>query len=211
MVIITGTEPGVIVMTGAEQSHIFFVDDEEKVLHAVQSTLMQTGAKVSCFKSATDCLGGLKLQPCDLLITDVKMPVMDGIELIAEAKRIKPHLPVIAVTGYGDIPMAVRALKAGARDFIEKPLERRNFLAAINSVLKESYVPDVLEGKQLTEAEMKVLRLILEGHSNKEIAALLHRSVRTIEDHRGHIMRKVGAENIVGLVKRAYRLGLLHY
>jgi two-component system response regulator FixJ len=189
--------------------HIFFVDDEEIVRRAVHSTLAQSGTKVSCFKSATDCLGGLRLQDCDLLITDVKMPVMDGIELIAQAKRIKPHLPVIAVTGYGDIPMAVRALKAGAKDFIEKPLERRNFLAAVDSVLKAGSAPDVLEGRQLTDAETKVLRLILEGHSNKEMAALLHRSVRTIEDHRGHIMRKVGADNIVDLVKRAYRLGLL--
>jgi len=119
-------------MTGTGESHIFFVDDEEKVLKAVHSTLAQTGAKVSCFKSGTDCLGGLRLQPCDLLITDVKMPVMDGIELIAQARRIKPHLPVIAVTGYGDIPMAVRALKAGAKDFIEKPLERHQFECLID-------------------------------------------------------------------------------
>jgi FixJ family two-component response regulator len=196
-------------MTTTGPRHIFFVDDEEKVLQAVHSTLAQSGAKVSCFKSAAECLGGLRLQNCDLLITDVKMPVMDGIELIGQAKRVKPHLPVIAVTGYGDIPMAVRALRAGARDFIEKPLERHNFLTAVDSILKEDSAPDVLEGRPLTEAEMKVLRLILEGHSNKEIAALLHRSVRTIEDHRGHIMRKVGADNIVDLVKRSYHLGLL--
>jgi len=146
---------------------------------------------------------------CDLLITDVKMPEMDGIELLIEAKRIIPSLSVLVITGYGDIPMAIRALKAGASDFIEKPLDRQSFLLVVESILKRTTLAEPVVGKLLTRTEMKVLRLILDGKSNKKIARLLHRSVRTIEDHRSHIFHKFGVDNLVDLVKRAAEMGLV--
>ncbi len=134
--------------------------------------------------------------------TDNNLVSLFAIELLTKAKCIIPSLPVLVITGYGDIPMAVRALKAGASDFIEKPLERRPFLSAVKSMLKRSTQTHPLVGKVLSKTEMKVLRLILDGKSNKEMANLRHRSVRTIEDHRSRIMRKLGVDNLVDLVKQ---------
>jgi len=199
----------VAMTNNAKQYNIFFVDDEPKIRGIVNETLEEAGYKVSCFSCATDCLEQLRTQMCNLLITDVKMPEMDGMELLAEAKRIAPWLPVLVITGYGDIPMAVEATKAGAADFIEKPLERQTLLSAIESALRQITLPDSVLGKLLTAAEMRVLRLILDGKSNSEIAFLRHRSARTIEVHRSHIMKKLGVYNVVDLVKRATVMGLV--
>jgi len=111
------------------------------------------------------------------------MPEMDGMELLAKARRLAPWLPILVITGYGDIPMAVAAIKAGAVDFIEKPLDKKSFLWKVKSILQQSTFDDSYRGKPLTESEMKVLKLIISGNSNKEIAYILHRSVRTIEVH----------------------------
>ena len=189
-------------MTDIAEQHIFFVDDEPKVCKMVGRTLEQAGLKVTCFTDPTDCLGQLRCRTCDLLITDVKMPEMDGIELLTEVKRIIPSLPVIVVTAYGDVPMAVKALKAGASDFIEKPLDRESFLSTVDSVLKQNAQTHRPISGVLTKKEMEVLRLILDGKSTKDIARLQHRSVRTIEDHRSRIMRKLGVDNLVDLVKQ---------
>lgn len=195
-------------MTIREQ-HIFFVDDEPAVRKSVAQTLERLGCQISCFADAEDCLEQLRVHSCDLLITDVKMPGMDGLELVRQAKHIVPWLLILVITGYGDIPMAVRAVKAGAADFIEKPLHRQSFLAAVQSVLKQNDMYNLLKGRPLTERETTVLRLILQGRSNKEIADTLHRSIRTIEDHRRHIMRKLDVNNVVDLVKRADAMGLV--
>ena len=190
-----------MVMTNIAKN-IFFVDDEPKVRKMVGRTLEQAGFKVSCFARATECLKQLHSQTCDLLITDVKMPEMDGIELLTKVKHIIPSLPVLVITGYGDIKMAVKALKLGASDFIEKPLDRQSFLSAVDSVLKRNTQTHPLVGKVLTKTEMRVLRLMLDGKSTKEIAFLRHRSVRTIEEHRSRIMHKIGVDNLVDLVKQ---------
>lgn len=188
-------------MTNITKQYVFFVDDERKVLKIVSSTLEQVGFKVSCFASAAECLKQLHSQKCDLLITDVKMPEMDGIELLTKVKRIIPSLPVLVITGYGDIQMAVKALKVGASDFIEKPLGRQSLLSAVESVLKRNTQTHPLVGKVLTKIEMRVLHLMLDGKSTKEIAGLLYRSARTIEYHRTHIMCKLGAKDLMDLVK----------
>jgi len=195
-------------ITGDIKQHVFFVDDEPEVLKMVGRTLERVGYKVTCFSQASDCIGQLRYQSCDLLIADVKMPDMDGIELLVEAKRIVPLLPVLIITGYGDIPMAVRALKLGASDFIEKPLDREGFLSTVEHILGRSLSADPLLSKTLTKTEINVLRLILDGRSNKEIAHLQHRSIRTIEAHRSHIMRKLSVDNLVDLLKKAAAMGL---
>jgi len=189
-------------MTNIAKQRIFFVDDKPKVRKMVGMTLEQAGLKVSCFAFGSECLKQLRSQECDLLITDVKMPEMDGIELLTEVKRIIPSLPVLVVTGYGDIPMAVEALKLGASDFIEKPLDRQPFLSAVKSVLKRNALIHKIVGDVLTKTEMIVLRLILDGKRTKEIAMLRQRSVRTIEVHRMRIMHKLGVDNLVDLVKQ---------
>jgi two-component system response regulator TtrR len=133
---------------------------------------------------------------------------MDGIELVRRTKCIAPWLPILVITGFGDIPMAIRAIKAGAAEFIEKPLQTQSFLEAVQEVLRQENPKNPLKGKLLSKKELAVLYLILHGRSNKEIAHILHRSIRTVEDHRRHIMRKLDVENVVDLVKRAAFLGL---
>jgi FixJ family two-component response regulator len=191
-----------------DNQHIFFVDDEPDVCRSVSQTLQRCGYTVSCFADADHCLQRLQMQSCDLLITDVRMPGMDGIELVRRAKCIVPWLPILVITGFGDIPMAIRAVKAGAAEFIEKPLQKESFLAAVQTALKQQDLSNLLKGKSLTEKEVAVLRLILRGNSNREIAQTLHRSIRTVEDHRRHIMRKLDVDSIVDLVKRAAVMGL---
>lgn len=130
-------------------------------------------------------------------------------ELKIETQSFAPWLPVLLVTGYGDIPMAVKALKMGALNFLEKPLEMQSFLSAVESALDGTAAFDPPVGKKLTRTEMRVLRLILDGKSNKEIARLLHRAMRTIEWHRDNIMCKLGVNNTIELVKQAAVMNLV--
>jgi len=196
-------------MTSYINRHIFFVDNEPKVREVVGETLELLGSKVSCFASAADCLEQLEIQRCDLLITDMKMPGMNGIELLIEAKRFAPWLPVLVVTGYGDIPTAITAMKAGAVDFIEKPLETKPFLRKVKSLMKHNPVLDFMKDKPLTKNELRILKLVVEGKSSKQISYMLHRSVRTIEVHRARIMHKLNVDNLIDLVKQAAAIGLI--
>ena len=186
-----------------KQHHVFLIDDDIDVLQVMSRALEQRGLEVSRFTCAADCLKKLRSQTCDLLITDLKMPEMDGIKLLAKVKSMIPSLPVLVITGYGDIPAAVKAMKVGALDFIEKPLDRESFLSSVESALKQNAGPCRPVAKVLTKTEMSILRQLLEGYSTKEMARLQHRSVRTIEDHRHHIMHKLGVNNLVELVKQA--------
>jgi len=197
-------------MPNIQKQHIFFVDDEPKVRELVGKSLEQAGFKVRCFSNAVDCLKKLRSDKCDLVITDVKLPKMSGIDLLTKIKCLVPSLPVVLITGFGDIPMAVNAMRAGAADFIEKPLNRETLLSVVKFALQPITPPDdPIFNKGLTHAEMKVFRLILEGKTNKETSNLLHRSIGTIEAHRKHIMRKLGVDNVVDLVRRATSMGLL--
>ncbi|MHC4544959.1 MAG: response regulator transcription factor [Planctomycetota bacterium] len=196
-------------MTSIAKQHIFFVDDNPEVRNVVGRTLKQVAAKVSCFACATDCLEQLRYQRCDLLITDEKMPGMSGIELLTEAKRLTPWLPVLVITGYGDIPMAVRAMKTGALDFILKPLDRESFLRVVRSVLERNARAERLLGNPLTKRENIVLRLIMDGKTFKEIGEILHRTTSTINFHRRNIYDKFGVNNKTELIKRCAEMELL--
>jgi two-component system response regulator FixJ len=191
------------------EKHIFFLDDEPTIREVVKETLQDSNFKVTCFGNPIECLARLRSKKCDLLITDLKMPEKDGIELLADIQQLAPWVPVLMITGYGDIQTAVKAMKAGAVDFIEKPLEKKDFVRKIKSILKKtvSSHPDL--GASLTRAEKKILQLVINGSSNKEIAVMLHRSARTIEVHRAHIMHKLGVDNLVDLVKRVAAMGLI--
>ena len=186
-----------------EKPHVFLVDDDRIVRDAVYSTLEQMNIAITAFPSAEDCLRRLHDFVCDVLITDVKMKGTDGIQLLRKAKQLAPAMPVILITGYGDVPTAVRAIKLGASDFIEKPIRRDHLIGAIDSALRQHDTPHIPMRELLTKAEADVLHLIVQGKSNKEIAEILDRSPRTIEDHRRNIMRKLDAKNLVDLIKRA--------
>ncbi len=189
------------------KQNIFIVDDEQGVLKVIEQTLKSLDCSITCFDKAADCLEQIRLDGCDLLITDVRMPDMDGIELTTKAKQTNPNLSVLVITGYADIPMAIRAIKTGATDFIEKPLKRDTFLQAVESVLEKAGEIDPLVGQTLTKTEERILELIIAGKGNKEIAFMLHRSVRTVEWHRNRIMRKLNVDNIVDLIKTSVGAG----
>jgi two-component system, LuxR family, response regulator FixJ len=197
---------------GGQRRHaaqVVFVDDEPRVCDVVRKTLERAGLETRCFQDADACLRHLAAQPCDLLITDVKMPGCDGIDLLREVKVRQPWIPVLIVTGHADVAMAVRALKAGAVDFVEKPLDRDTFLQTVQRLIERNARPAALSEESLSRAERRVLYLILDGRNTREMADVLHRSPRTIEAHRSHLMQKLDATNISELVRRAVELGLL--
>ena len=196
-------------MADTIKKHIFVLDDEPIVHEVIKETLENSNYKVTCFGDPVKCLARLRSIKCDLLITDLKMPNKDGIEVSNEVQRLAPWIPVLMITGYGDIQNAVKAMKAGAIDFIEKPLNKKTFLQKIKSILKENACTRPELGIALTRTEKKVLQLVINGMNNNEIADLIHRSVRTIEVHRTHIMHKLGVNDVVSLVKRVALMGLV--
>jgi len=192
------------------ETHIIFVGDKLKARKIVDTSLQQAGFIISCFSRISDCLEQLRsTHPCDLLMVDVKLPLMNGTELLTKVKCIVPSLPVLVIVGHGDVTTAATAFKAGASDVIEKPLNRANLLSAVNLTLNGNTRPHTLVNNLLTKTEMRILHLILDGKSNKEISNLLHRSVRTIEVHRNHIMRKLGVHNVVHLVEKSIEMRLI--
>lgn len=189
-------------MATRSKKHIFVVDDDECILDVVCQILKSAKYECTCFLNANDCMRQLRKSRCDLLITDVKMPGKNGIELLRQVKRFAPWLPVIMISAYADIQTAVKATKAGALNFIEKPVDLQKLLALVKSALKQHAPSKYLHSKSLSETEKKILNLVLQGKSSKEIARILHRSPRTIEYHRNHIMHKLGVDNLVDLVKQ---------
>ena len=197
--------------TATKQASIFLVDDEAGILKIVRLTLEEElPCYVSCFDNAADCLEALKDEQrgCSLLITDIKMPGMDGMTLLAKTRQLRPLLPILIITGHGDVPMAVKALKVGALDFIEKPLDEQVLLPVVEAALKRNASTEDLAGKPLTDSEIRILQLIAEGKSNSEMACFLHRSIRTIERHRYQLMHKLNASSPAELTKVALALGL---
>ena len=124
-------------MANILEKHIFILDDEPSVRKVIRETLKDLNYKVSCFGDPVKCLAQLRSKKCDLLITDLKMPKKNGVEVLVDVRHQAPLIPVLMITGYGDIPTIVKALKAGAVDFIEKPLDKKNFVRKIKSILKE--------------------------------------------------------------------------
>jgi len=186
---------------------IFIVDDEPKVCQAVCETLQEPGVMAEWFNDPAECLDRISSEGCDLLIADLKMPGIDGLELMRRAKRLVPWLPVLIITAFGDVPTAVKATHAGVVDFIEKPLVKDDFIRKVRSILPST------DGapKRLTKTEASVLRLVALGKSNSEIARLLRRSSRTVELHRSHAMNKLGLHDFTGLLKRIGGTGVAEF
>jgi len=187
---------------------ICVVDDDESVRDSLGELLDAAGYTVECFPSAEKFLASGTLDSCACLITDVRMPNMDGIGLQEELARRSVRFPVIVMTGHADVPLAVRAMRAGATDFIEKPFKPEALLAAVRQALvsgskagtpRDPRVAERIAG--LTAREREVMELMVHGHPNKVIAQKLDISFRTVEVHRSRILAKMGAENVAELVR----------
>jgi two-component system response regulator FixJ len=187
---------------------IFVVDDDSCIRESLCQCLKNTQFDCTCFEHAEDCLKHIRQNNCDMLITDVVMEGMTGLDLLDEVKRIVPWVPVLVMTSFSEVPVAIRAVKAGAVDFVEKPLDMDDFISLVQSTIKQSDLNNFLKGKPLTKTEKIILNLVLQSKANKEIAGILHRSIRTVEVHRSHIMHKLDVHSIVDLVRRVAAMDL---
>jgi len=196
---------------------VFVVDDDPAVRESLTLLLEQENIAVESFDSAESFLSACRPAPSSCAIVDVRMPVMDGMQLQTELSRRGITLPVIFLTGHGDIPMSVRAIKAGAVDFLTKPVTAKALLESVRAALLESARRNSqAETNQsalarvgcLTQRERQVMVLAVQGLANKEIARRLGISHRTVEIHRARIMRKIGVETLLDLARVARASGL---
>jgi two-component system response regulator FixJ len=195
-----------VIVAASCKKRIYFVDDDPDICKSVKAVLVGENYDLKIFTDPHKCLDAIDTNYCNLLISDIKMPEMSGFSLLMKTKKKRPMLPVILLTGYGDIPMAIRAIKAGAEEFIEKPINRDALIATVKKVLTNFEGQQIARVQELSKTEREILKLIVQGMSNKEIAYKIYRARRTIEDHRNHIMQKLKVHNVVDLVKVAMKM-----
>ncbi|MEJ1968221.1 MAG: response regulator FixJ [Rhizomicrobium sp.] len=193
----------------SDDALIFVVDDDADVRDSLRILLESANFLVKAFGSAKEFLAG-NIQSSACLVTDIRMPEMDGLALQEEIVRRKIGLPVVIITGHGDVPLAVRAMKAGAVDFIEKPFDDEMLLASVRRALEigqktRSVAAEASAAERLlallTPRERSVLEQLVVGRSNKVAAYELGISPRTVEIHRAHIMDKMNARSLSDLVR----------
>ena len=191
---------------------IYVVDDDKPALNSLSLLLTAEGYAVRSHESAGTFLDGIKQNERGCVIADVRMPGMSGLDLLAVMKGRRVSMPVIFVTGHGDVHLAVEAMKRGATDFFEKPLDAGALLASVRSALmsENDICPSNAETRilqkrfaTLSKREKEVLAGLLRGQHNKVIAKELGISMRTVEVHRAHLMNKMQAESLPELVKMA--------
>ena len=196
---------------------VHIVDDEEPVRKSLAFMLTVSGFAVRLHDSATAFLAAAPTIRNGCLVTDLRMPDISGFDLIRKLKELAARIPSIVITGHGDVPMAVEAMKAGALDFIEKPFEDDTLIAAIERAAREldrnagdQDIHAILERlAQLSEREREVLSGVVAGHANKTIAYDLDISPRTVEVHRANVMAKMEARSLPELVRIALAAGFV--
>jgi two-component system response regulator TtrR len=191
-------------------SLIYIVDDDDAIRDSLRWLLESTGYRVSAFSTAERFLGAYKTGVAACLVLDVRMPGLSGLELQQELNRRGEALPIIFITGHGDVPMAVNALKSGAFHFLEKPFKDEQLLAVIEQAAT-SRTPAAAEGARgrcaaarlatLTQREREVMDLVVRGLKNKQIAEQLSISVKTVEAHRARAMEKMDVSSVAELVR----------
>ncbi len=201
----------------AEAPIVFVVDDDESVREALRSLFRSVSLKVETFGSAADFLRSELPDVASCLVLDVRLPGVSGLDFQAELAKANIHIPIIFMTGHGDIPMSVQAMKAGAVDFLTKPFRDQDMLDAVAAAIErdrsrrkdEQRLSDVrARFDSLTEREREVMGLVTAGLMNKQIAGELGLSEITVKIHRGHAMRKMAARSLADLVRMAEVLGV---
>jgi FixJ family two-component response regulator len=195
---------------------VFVVDDDASMRGALESLLKSVGHEVRLFASAPEFMQAKLTDAPGCLVLDVRLPGMSGLAFQQELAKAGVTLPIIFITGHGDVPMSVRAMKAGAAEFLIKPFDDQVLLDAVHSALERdrarrrddaslAILRAHYEG--LTERERQVMSHVVTGWMNKRIAAELSLSVVTVKVHRGQVMRKMQAKSVADLVRMADRLG----
>ena len=191
---------------------VFIVDDDAAVRDSLTLMIEQAGMRVQSFENAKAFLSAYQPNFFGCVIIDVQMPGMDGLQLQDELSWRKILLPIIFLTGHGDIPMSVKAIKGGAVDFLTKPVIREKLLICVRAAFAEANkrISDFTQNQEiatcltkLTRREREVMLLAVQGRSNKEIGSCLGISFRTVEIHKSKIMQKTGANNLLDLARIA--------
>ena len=198
------------------RAKVFVVDDDVDVCVALSRLLRTAGLHVETFGTAAEVLSDDRLRDADCLVLDVHLPDLSGLELQAKLTELGLELPIVFITGRGDIPMSVRAMKAGALEFLTKPFDNQQLLDAIeqgvarchNARLHEEQCLDLQRRyRSLTVRERQVFTLVVRGLLNKQIAGELGTAEKTVKIHRGQVMRKMEAASLPDLVRMAEKLG----
>ncbi|MDB4900402.1 MAG: nodW [Gemmatimonadetes bacterium] len=194
---------------------VFVLDDDISVREALRSLIRSVGLRCETFATAADFVRHPRPDQPACLVLDVQLPGGSGLDLPTQLREGGAELPIIFITGHGTIPMSVRAMKAGALEFLTKPFSERELLDAIQQALGRDREARTLRAEQhtlqeqfgrLTARERDVFSLVVTGRMNKEIAAELGTAEQTIKQHRGRVMQKLGARSVADLVHLAERL-----
>lgn len=202
----------------ASEANVWVVDDDDAMRDSLDFLLSAAGFSVKVFESAASLLDALPNGQTGCVVTDVRMPGMDGIELLKHLKRTNAALCVVVMTGHGDVPLAVEAMKLGAVDFVEKPFEDERLIDTVRIALAGAAgaasgdlasAPIIARVDSLSPRERQVMEGLVAGLSNKAIAREYDISPRTVEVYRANLMSKMQAANLSELVRLAMRAGLL--
>lgn len=196
---------------------VFVLDDDISVREALRSLIRSVGLRCETFATAAEFLRYPRSDEPACLVLDVQLPGVSGLDLPTELRENGAELPIIFITGHGTIPMSVRAMKAGALEFLTKPFSEQELLAAIQQALTRDREMRAVRAElgvlrdrfaKLTARERDVFALVVTGRMNKEIAAELGTAEQTIKQHRGRVMQKLGARSVADLVHLAERLAV---